>query len=188
MGALRERNFRLYFVGQAASAIGNAMVPVALAFAVLNLTHSASDLGFVLTSYAISQLIFLLAGGVVADRVPRRLALLGSDVVRFAAEAVLAALLLSGRPPLIAVLVLVFVQGAASALFLPASTGIVPALVDDDHLQAANSLLQLSRQRRRSCDRRRPRGRRWTRLGDRGRRRLVRGERGDARDAQDGAD
>jgi MFS family permease len=142
MGALRERNFRLYFVGQAASAIGNAMVPVALAFAVLNLTHSASDLGFVLTSYAISQLIFLLAGGVVADRVPRRLALLGSDVVRFAAEAVLAALLLSGRPPLIAVLVLVFVQGAASALFLPASTGIVPALVDDDHLQAANSLLQ----------------------------------------------
>ena len=142
MGALRERNFRLYFIGQAASAVGNAMVPVALAFAILRLTHSAADLGYVLTAYAVSQLIFLLAGGVVADRVARRLALLGSDAVRFASEAVLAALLLAGRPPLVAILVLVFVQGAASALFAPASTGIVPALVHDDHLQAANSLLQ----------------------------------------------
>ncbi|MFZ0173758.1 MAG: MFS transporter [Acidimicrobiales bacterium] len=142
MGALRGRNFRLYFVGQTASAVGSAMVPVALAFAVLRLTGSAEDLGFVLTAYAVSQLIFLLAGGVVADRVPRRLALLGSDAVRFAAEAALAAFLLAGRPPLIAVLLLVFVQGAGSALFMPASSGLVPALVEDAQLQAANSLLE----------------------------------------------
>jgi MFS family permease len=139
---LRERNFRLYFVGQATSSVGNAMVPVALAFAVLRLTHSAGDLGLVLTAYAVSQLIFLLAGGVVADRIPRRLALLGSDAVRFAAEAMLAAHHLGGRPRLLVVLILVFVQGAASALFMPASVGLVPALVEDVHLQAANSLLQ----------------------------------------------
>ena len=139
---MRERNFRLYFVGQATSSVGNAMVPVALAFAILRLTHSAGDLGFVFTAYAVSQLIFLLAGGVVADRIPRRVALLGSDTVRFAAEAMLAAFLLGGRPRLLVVLILVFVQGAASALFMPASSGLVPALVDDSHLQAANSLLQ----------------------------------------------
>ncbi|MGD0084660.1 MAG: MFS transporter [Acidimicrobiales bacterium] len=142
MGALRERNFRLYFVGQSTSAVGSAMVPVALAFAILRLTGSAADLGFVLTAYAVSQLIFLLAGGVVADRVPRRLALLGSDVVRFAAEAALATFLLAGRPRLVVILVLVFIQGAASALFMPASSGLVPALVKDAQLQAANSLLQ----------------------------------------------
>lgn len=142
MGALRERNFRLYFIGQTTSAIGTAMVPVALAFAVLRLTHSAGDLGLVLTASAVSQLVFLLAGGVVADRVARRLALLGSDAVRFAAEAALAAVLIAGRPTLLLVIALVVVQGAASALFLPASTGIVPALVADTHLQAANSLLQ----------------------------------------------
>jgi MFS family permease len=140
--ALRLRNFRLYFVGQASSSVGNAMAPVALAFAVLHLTHSAEDLGFVLTAYAISQLVFLLAGGVVADRVPRRLVLLGSDAVRFVAEAMLAAFLLGGRPSLLVVLILVFVQGAASALFMPASVGLVPALVEDVHLQSANSLLQ----------------------------------------------
>ena len=140
--ALRERNFRLYFLGQATSSVGTAMAPVALAFAILRLTHSAGDLGLVLTSYALSQLIFLLAGGVIADRVSRRLALLGSDAVRFGTEAALAGVLLAGRPPLLVVIVLVFVEGAASALFLPASTGLVPSLVEDANLQSANSLLQ----------------------------------------------
>lgn len=88
--------------------------------------------------------MFLLAGGVVADRISRRLALLGSDVVRFAAEAALAAVLLVGRPPLVVVVLLVFVQGSASALFMPASAAIVPALVEDAHLQAANSLSQVA--------------------------------------------
>ncbi|HEV2362351.1 MAG TPA: MFS transporter, partial [Acidimicrobiales bacterium] len=134
MKALRERNFRLYFAGQTVSSVGNAMVPVALAFAILRLTHSAADLGWVLTSFAVSQLMFLLAGGVIADRVPRRLALLGSDVVRFAAEAALAALLLSARPQLAVVIVLVFVQGAASALFMPASSAIMPAIVESEDL------------------------------------------------------
>jgi MFS family permease len=116
---LRERNFRLYFVGQTTSAVGNAMVPVALAFAVLRLTGSAADLGWVLTSFAVSQLLFLLTGGVIADRVPRRLALLGSDVVRFTAEGILAGLLIAVRPQLLIVIMLVFVQGAASARLIP---------------------------------------------------------------------
>ncbi|MHB8244257.1 MAG: MFS transporter [Acidimicrobiales bacterium] len=144
MRALRQRNFRVYFVGQAVSNLGSAMVPVALAFAILRLTHSAADLGLVLTAFALAQLIFLLAGGVLADRFPRRVALLGADGLRFLAEAALAAVLLAGRPALLLVLVLVFVQGAASAVFMPASTGIVPALVDDSELQTANSLLQTS--------------------------------------------
>jgi MFS family permease len=96
----------------------------------------------VLTAYAVSQLILLLAGGVVADRIPRLLAPLGSDAVRFAAEATLAAFLLGGRPKLLVVLVLVFVQGAASALFMPASADLVLALVEDVRLQAVNPLLQ----------------------------------------------
>jgi MFS family permease len=142
LGALRERNFRLYFVGQTTSSMGNAMVGVALVFAILRLTGSAGDLGIVLTSSAVSQVIFLLAGGVIADRVPRRLALLGSDIVRFVAEAVLAAFLITTHPALWLVVVLVFVQGAASAVFMPASSGIVPQMVTDSQLQAANSLMQ----------------------------------------------
>jgi len=98
MGPLRERNFFLLFVGQSVSSLGNALVPVALAFALLDLTHSAADLGYVLGAEAAAQVALLLAGGVIADRISRRTVMLASDVVRAAAEAVLGIVLLTGRP------------------------------------------------------------------------------------------
>ena len=70
--ALEERPFRLLFAGQAVSLLGDGMVGVALAFAVLELTGSASDLGIVLAARTIPLVLFLLAGGVWADRLPRR--------------------------------------------------------------------------------------------------------------------
>lgn len=144
MSALAQRNFRIYFVGQAVSSLGSAMVPVAIAFAVLRQTHSADDLGIVLTSFAASQLAFMLAGGVIADRVSRRAAMLVADGGRLVADSVLAGLLITGRPPVLVICLLVVVEGAGSALFMPASTGLVPSLVPDDVLQSANSLLQIS--------------------------------------------
>ena len=62
--ALEEREFRLLFAGQAISLLGDGMVGVALAFAVLDLTGSASDLGLVLLSYLAPRVVFMLAGGV----------------------------------------------------------------------------------------------------------------------------
>src|ERR687891_470628 len=70
LDALRERPFRLLFFGQTASLLGDGMVPVALAFAVLDLTGSATDLGIVLAARTIPLVAFLLAGGVWADRLP----------------------------------------------------------------------------------------------------------------------
>jgi MFS family permease len=72
LDALREREFRLLFLGQAISWLGTGMVPLALAFAVLQVTRSASDLGLVLAARALPNVAFLLAGGVFADRLPRR--------------------------------------------------------------------------------------------------------------------
>jgi hypothetical protein len=69
MNAWKERNFRLLFIGQATSALGNAFAPVALAFAVLGLTHSAADVGYVFAANSICLIMFLLIGGVIADRV-----------------------------------------------------------------------------------------------------------------------
>src|SRR5688572_19495013 len=96
LGALRERDFRLLWAGQTTSALGNAVVPVALAFAVLDLTGSASDLGFVLAAHTLPLVAFLLVGGVWADRLPRQLVMVGSDLVRGAAHATIAVLLLAG--------------------------------------------------------------------------------------------
>ena len=75
-GALRERPFRLLWTGQATSAIGDAMTPVALVFAVLHATGSAGDLGIVLAAYTLAHAVFVLAGGVWGDRLERRLVML----------------------------------------------------------------------------------------------------------------
>ena len=86
VGALSERNFRLLFVGQSVSSLGSARVPVALAFAVLDLTHSPADLGYVLGAEAVAQVVCLLAGGVIADRLSRRAVMLAADSAVFASS------------------------------------------------------------------------------------------------------
>ena len=85
--ALRERQFRLLFGAHAISALGDFLVPVALAFAVLDLTGSATDLGFVLTARLVPLVLFMLAGGVWADRLPRQKLMIASHLVRLVAQA-----------------------------------------------------------------------------------------------------
>jgi MFS family permease len=137
---LRERNFRAVFIGQATSSLGNGLVPVAIAFAVLQLTGSTTDLGLVLTSEFVAQLVLFLAGGVVADRISRRTVMLSADTVRCASQALLGALLLTGRPSVLLIAALAAVQGLAGGIFTPAAQGLTPALVPADQLQQANTL------------------------------------------------
>ncbi len=139
IGALKERNFRVFFIGQAASQIGTGMAPVAIAFAVLE-HGSASDVGYVLAAETLPLVLFLLIGGVIADRFSRRLVMLGSDVLRFAAEAALAVWILVGTPPLWGFLVLAGLLGIGMAFFTPAMTGLVPQIVDETNLQQGNAL------------------------------------------------
>src|SRR5213595_3023073 len=89
LAALRERNFRLFFIGQATSQLGTGMVPVALSWAVLELTGSVSDLGLVLAVQTVPLVLFLI-GGTVADRLPRRAVMLDSDSARCVTQGLLA--------------------------------------------------------------------------------------------------
>jgi MFS family permease len=140
---LRERNFRLFFIGQATSQLGTGMVGVALSFAVLDLTGSVSDLGFVLAAQTVPLVVFLLIGGTVADRLPRRAVMLVSDSARCVTQGTLAALLLSGHAQLWHLLALQFLGGTATAFFLPAVTGLTTQVVAPDRLQEANALRSL---------------------------------------------
>ena len=140
VAVLREREFRRFFIGQAASLLGDGFVNVAIAFAVLELTGSVADVGFVFAARTAFLAVFLLIGGVVADRLPRRAVMIGSDVVRFGSQGLLAALLLSGHAHLWQLLVLQAVHGTASAFFMPAITGLIPQTVGPEHLQEANAL------------------------------------------------
>src|SRR6185503_2894621 len=145
LGPLAERDFRLLFLGRTISLFGTAFAPIALAFAVIELTGSPSDLGLVLSAYMLAHLVFLLAGGVWADRLPRNLVMVTSDLLSGAAQAIAAVLLLSGAAQTWYLVVLGAIRGGVSAFFMPASTGLVPQVVSAGRLQQANALLSLSR-------------------------------------------
>jgi MFS family permease len=144
-GPLAEREFRLLFIGRTISLFGSALAPIALAFAVITLTGSPSDLGLVLSAYMGAHLVFLLAGGVWADRLPRHLVMVTSDLLSGASQIAAAVLLLTGAAQTWHLVVLAAIRGGASAFFMPASTGLVPKVVSTARLQQANALLSLSR-------------------------------------------
>ena len=143
LGPLRERPFRLLFLGQTASGIGDAIVFIALVFAVLRL-GSESDLGLVLAAFWGFRAVCTVVGGVWADRLPRRLVMLACDAVRAAVEFLTAALLLTGSMRIWMFIVTAALFGAASAFFQPASTGLMPQLVSTQQLQQANALIGVS--------------------------------------------
>ncbi|MCP9486601.1 MAG: MFS transporter [Gaiellaceae bacterium MAG52_C11] len=144
-GALRERPFRLLWLGQGTSAIGDAMTGVALTFAVLGTSGSATDLGIVLGAFTIAHAVFILAGGVWSDRLPRRLVMLAADIVRATVQATLAVLLITGNTELWHFVAIAFVTGAAESFFGPASTGLIPQTISPARLQQANGLIALTR-------------------------------------------
>ncbi len=144
VGALKEREFRLFFTGQLVSLLGDAVTPFALAWAVLDLTGSARDLGFVIAAKTAPLVLFLLVGGVFADRLPRRGVMLTADVARMAIQAATAALLLSHTARIWELVVLQAFAGTGTAFFNPASTGLTPMTVSAERLQEANALRGMS--------------------------------------------
>jgi Transmembrane secretion effector len=144
LGVLGEREFRRLYLARAFSQLGDGLLPVALAFAVLDVDASPSALGFVLAARTVPLVAFVLVGGVWADRLERQRVMLASDLLRAATQGLLAVLVLTDRAELWHFLVLAFLYGCGSAFFLPASTGLVPQLVTSDRLQQANALLSLT--------------------------------------------
>jgi MFS family permease len=142
--ALEERNFRLLWIGQTTSGLGDTLVYVALAFAVLALTGSAVDVGLVLAANALPRVVLLLVGGVWADRLPRQLVMVGCDVLNGVLQAALAILFLTGNAELWHLLVVAALSGATSAFFIPAANGLMPQVVSAPRLQQANALMNLS--------------------------------------------
>jgi len=137
---LKQRDYRLLFSGYVASLLGDGMVGVALAFAVLDNGGTPSELGIVLASRMLALVACLLAGGVVADRIERRKVMVVADLTRLVSQGVLAALLIAGHPAIATIAALTAVTGAATGFFNPASTGLLPLVVKPELLQQANGL------------------------------------------------
>jgi MFS family permease len=145
--ALSSRPFTLVWGGQTISSIGDGAFNTAMAWQVLLLTGSATALGLVMFAQTIPMLVFLLLGGVVADRFERRKVMLFSDLARGLAVLTIAALSFLNAIELWHLIVLAVFFGTVKGFFSPAYQSIIPNLVSNpEELASANSLTELSNQ------------------------------------------
>ncbi|WP_372727015.1 MFS transporter [Nocardioides sp.] len=145
LAPLHEHNFRWYFYARSVNLVGTTMGTVALAFAVLEVSHSPSALGVVLAAHSIPMLVFLLAGGVIADRFGRTLVIQTSNVLAGLSQLTIAYLVISGTAQLWHLIGLTAVNGVVAAISFPAMASILPQLVPRSQLQPANVLMSMVR-------------------------------------------
>jgi DHA3 family tetracycline resistance protein-like MFS transporter len=144
--ALRSRPFALLWLGQTISTLGDGAYLTALAWQVLTLTGSGAAMGIVLIATAVPRVLFLLIGGVIADRLPRRLVMLWADAGRAVAVGTIAVLSYTNTLQFWQLIALGLLFGLSQAFFLPAYQSIAPQLVEIEALPSANALNGLTRE------------------------------------------
>jgi MFS family permease len=144
--ALQSRPFALLWGGQTISALGDGAYTPALAWQTLLLTHSSAALAAIVTATIVPRLIFLLIGGLAADRLPRRAVLFCADAGRALAVGTIAALSWTNTLALWHLVALGAFFGVAGAFFLPAYRAMPPLVTPREALPSANALVELSGQ------------------------------------------
>jgi MFS family permease len=139
---LAQRDLRWFAAGYATSRLGSAMAPIATAFAALSL-GGARTLGWLMAARILPVVLFLLLGGVLADRLGSRRVMIAADVLRCAGQAAFAALLLAGHPSLVALLAIVTAVGIGEGAFTPSLPALIPQITARDRLTEANALLSI---------------------------------------------
>ncbi|XVX20225.1 MFS transporter [Actinomycetota bacterium] len=137
------RDFRLLLMSSTCSWLGNAMVPVGVAFAVLEHHAPARDVALVLMAEAAAMVALVLVGGVVADRAPRRIVFLAATLLRIVAGAATAWLLLTQQYRTWPFALMMLAYGAGAAFAQPAGSGLLNEIVTDSRQrhQAAGTLM-----------------------------------------------
>jgi MFS family permease len=144
--ALRSRDFRLLWLGQSASVIGDGLLIVAIGLFVTRMTGDPRDVGVVLAAYVLPLVLFLLVGGVIADRLPRQAVMITSDLSRAVLHGTLALLIALDAVQIWHMVVIGVLFGTSQAFFIPAYTGLVPQTVPEDQIQSAQALSGVSRE------------------------------------------
>ena len=140
LAPLRVRDFRLLFVGQMISTVGDMFYAVALPWLMLSSGHTPQELGIVLATYGVPRVGTLLLGGLLSDWLrPRRVMLL-ADIMRALLVGVLAVLVFTGRTSVLPLCAVAAPLGAFAGLFLPAYYAVLPEILGADALQAGNAL------------------------------------------------
>ena len=142
---LRHRDFRLLWTGQTVSSFGNSVRGVAIPFQILALGGSPLQLGIAVALNTATSIVFLLLGGAIADRLPRRGLILASDALGGSVVATIAALSAIGQLRIEHVYMGSVALGAADAFLGPAYSAIISELVPGEILRAGNAARLLGR-------------------------------------------
>lgn len=136
------RDFRLLWLGEGISLLGDQFGFIALPWLVLQLTGDAFAMGTVLAMMGVPRAIFMLFGGALTDRFSPRRLMLFTNVARMVLVAGLAAIILFGVIQMWMVYLFALLFGLADAFFYPAASAIVPTVVPKAQLQLGNSITQ----------------------------------------------
>jgi MFS family permease len=143
-GPLASAPYRWLVTGATITNLGNGIAPVALAFAVLDLGGSATELGTVIALYALADVVTVLFGGVLGDRLPRQFMMIGTAVLAALAQAVIAAALIGGWASIPLLAVIGMANGALGALNGPSSQAMTKQTVPEADLSSAISLRRIA--------------------------------------------
>lgn len=141
---LRHPAFRWLVSGATVNSLGNGISPVALAFAVLDLGGSATDLGIVVGLYALADVAAVLFGGVLGDRLPRTVMMQGSSAAAAVAQGLVAASLIGGWSSIPLLAGLGMVNGALGSLGGPSAQAITSQTVPPGLLRQAIAWRRIS--------------------------------------------
>jgi MFS family permease len=146
MSALKNRDFRLVWLGESVSLLGDQFYMVALPWLTLQLTGSGLALGTVTAAAGIPRAVFMLVGGAITDRFAPRNVMLISNTMRFILTALLTLLVLTHSIQVWMLYVLAVLFGLVDAFFFPAQSAIVPQIVASDQIESGNALTQITAQ------------------------------------------
>jgi MFS family permease len=139
---LSNRNFRLLWIGQSTSLIGDQFTMIALPWLVLLLTGDPLALGIILALEGVPRAIFMLLGGAITDKFSQRSVMIISDVARILLISAIALMIFSGNIQLWMLYLIALIFGTISGFFLPASNSMVPRIVNNEDIMAGNSIIQ----------------------------------------------
>lgn len=139
---LSNRNFRLLWIGQSTSLIGDQFTMIALPWLVLLLTGDPLALGIILALEGVPRAIFILLGGAITDKFSQRSVMIISDVARILLISAIALMIFSGNIQLWMLYLIALIFGTISGFFLPASNSMVPLIVNNEDIMAGNSIIQ----------------------------------------------
>ncbi len=138
---LSLRDFRLLFAGASTSLLGDQFTLIATPWLVLQMTSDPLALGFVLALAGIPRALFMLFGGAISDRLSPRVVMLIANISRFLLTGIMALLVFTGLAQLWMIYLFSLVFGLFAGFAIPAENSIVPMLVEEQDLQAGNSLM-----------------------------------------------